>query len=93
MNIIHLNLQKQGGGTLKNIKGEGIIINTDGKYRFVMWTGKVLQRFFGGKEIVRISEEAGSLTELNAKLREAAKRRARELGIGHVINLNSESFY
>jgi len=74
------------------IEGEGIIIKRDGEYRFVMRIGKILQSL-GGKEVVKISEEAKSLTELQNKLREAAKRRARELGIGHIINLNSESFY
>jgi len=78
--------------TKRIIEGEGIIIKTNGNYRFRMWIGKIPQSL-GGKEIVRISEEAKSLAELNAKLRESAKRRARELGIGHIINLNSESFY
>jgi K+/H+ antiporter YhaU regulatory subunit KhtT len=78
--------------TKRTIEGEGIIIKTDGEYRFRMRIGKILQSL-GGREVVRISEEAKSLTELQDKLRKAAKRRARELGIGHIINLNSESFY
>lgn len=79
--------------TQRIIEGEGIIIKTDGEYRFRMWTGKILQSL-GGKEVVRISEKAKSLTELQEKIRESAKRRARELGIGHIVNLNSsESFY
>ena len=78
--------------TQRPIEGEGIIIKTDGEYRFVMRIGKILQPL-GGREVVRINEEAKSLTELQDKLRKAAKRRARELGIGHIINLNSESFY
>lgn len=74
------------------VEGEGIIIEKDGKYRFVMRMGKILQSF-GGKEVVRISEEAESSIELQDKLREAVRRRANELGIGHIVNLNSESFY
>jgi len=78
--------------TQRTIEGEGIIIETDGKYRFIMRMGKILQSL-GGREVVRISEEAKNSIELQDKIREATKRRARELGIGHVINLNSESFY
>ena len=78
--------------TKHTIEGKGIIIKTDGDYRFVMWIGRILQPL-GGKEIVRISEEAKNLTELQAKLRESAKRRARELGIDHIINLDPEFFY
>jgi len=79
--------------TKRTIEGRGIIIKTNGDYRFLMWIGGILQSL-KGKEIVRVSEEAKNLTELNAKLRESVKRRVRELGIiDHIINLDPELFY
>jgi len=77
------------------MEGEGIIIKTGGEYRFVMRIGRIGKIFqlFKGREVIKINEEAKNLTELQNKLRGAAKIMARELGISHVVNLNSETFY
>lgn len=76
----------------KIIEGEGIIIRMNDEHRFIMRVGKILYPPWG-KEVVRVNEEAKNRTELRTKLKEVAKKRARELGIKYVVNLDPELFY
>ena len=74
------------------IEGEGIIIKMGNEYRFIMRVGKILYPP-PGKEIIRFSEGAKNPAGLKTKLKEVAKKRARELGIRYVTNLDPEPLY